>query len=625
MHCEPDLIQLIMKRISLFFSFLIPFLAVSQEQIFPATVNTAKLQEKRKTNFYEPKSGDMLSIPFVDDFSSDKFPGNTEGNPVHWENNYATRNTGLPILPPTVGVVSFDGTDEVGYPYSFSSGSGPADTLTSCPIDLEFDSDDGIGLSFFYQPQGNTYFPPSSSSDSLIVEFYAPELDQWYWAWSTIDISSPEEFTFIYIPITQDRYLKPGFQFRFRNIAFLQGLYSVWNVDYVFLGQNNTDPIYSDVAFVEPIHTFLNDYTSIPLSHYAEDPSARMKSEFDVLFRNLNDDNTTLQDNTINIFHEGVLIETIANQNEPPLPASSLFTYNHSLENGNQFFFDPTLSDDELIYDVSIQTGTDAQAETITNNTISFQQSFYTHYSYDDGSAEAGYAVSNSGSRVALRYINLKSDSVWALQIYTMPFGINYENSPFSIKIWEDNGGVPGAEIADASHVVVHSLAEYQASVIYKFDEPVFIPSGSFFVGYQQSSQDEGIRIGLDFGTTGNDGNLFFDDGNGWTPTNLVAEASLMLRPMFTTEGYQIIASVDDRKEIEGLSIFPNPASTEVRIEAVESENLEVQMFDLSGRLVRREIIRGTMNVSDIVPGMYILQITDEEGRRATRKLSVGR
>jgi hypothetical protein len=214
------------KPALLFLTFL-SLQAFAQEQIFPATIHTNLEDFKKSKSTHYAKDGELLELPFIDDFSADYFPGNEEGNTVLWEQRKATRNNGLPVNAPTVGVVSFDGADEIGYPYSFFDGTGPADTLSSCPINLDYGPDDGVGLSFYFQPKGTSFFSPSATADSLILEFYAPVLDEWLWVWSTIDVSNPDEFTFVYLPITDSRFLQEGFKFRFRNIAFLSGLYSV--------------------------------------------------------------------------------------------------------------------------------------------------------------------------------------------------------------------------------------------------------------------------------------------------------------------------------------------------------------------------------------------------------------
>ena len=75
-------------------------------------------------------------------FSRYSLPTNDPSIPVEWQmwlDNDARINNTLPINVPTIGVATFDGLDETGYPYDFTSETsyGPADTLTSCPINLD--------------------------------------------------------------------------------------------------------------------------------------------------------------------------------------------------------------------------------------------------------------------------------------------------------------------------------------------------------------------------------------------------------------------------------------------------------------------------------------------------------
>ena len=618
------------KQILAILLFFPPSFLFAQEMIVPATINVERAVEDRKDNRYIAKSGELISLPFVDDFSSDFFPGNEEGNPVLWEQRKASLNRGLGINPPTLGIVSFDGTDESGYPYDFQSGgTGPADTLTSCPINLNYDSGDGVGISFYYQPRGNSFFPPNSQNDSLILEFYAPELDTWYWAWSTLDLSDFENFSFVYLPIMDSRFLKEGFKFRFRNIAFLDGLFSVWNIDYVWLDENNIndDPIVNDVAFINGPISLLSDYSAMPLTHYASDPSQRMLENTAVRFRNLNDNPRTLEGNEIVISLESVNLDVIDNPNTPAIAALSTANYSYQLEtNGDQFVFDTSLGDEELIFDVDIKLGTVDFSETATNNTFSFEQIFSTYYSYDDGSAESGYAAAGTGSRLAIRYNNFLSDSLCALRIYTMPISNDFEGTSFTIKVWEDNGGVPGEELASASRQVIYGLNTYQEIINYEFEEPVFIPSGTFFVGYQNSSQSSGVAVGLDRNTLGNDnGNLVFDTGGGWQTTALVAEASVMIHPIFSSDCSSIFVSTNDRDNIPGFKLYPNPAHHMVTLVTEDGGNLNVSIFDLSGRLISNQITSRVLDVSTLQYGMYLIRVTDSKGRGGTKKLVIER
>ena len=70
------------------------------------------------------------------------------GNSTFINNNY-------PINPPTIGVVTFDGLDSMGYAYdiNMSNNSGYADELLSQEIDMS--NVDTAYLLFFHQPQGH--------------------------------------------------------------------------------------------------------------------------------------------------------------------------------------------------------------------------------------------------------------------------------------------------------------------------------------------------------------------------------------------------------------------------------------------------------------------------------------
>ena len=70
-----------------------------------------------------------------------------------------------------------------------------------------------VYFSFLYQPQG--YGDAPESGDSLILEFYAVDLDQWKRVWSA-NGSPSADFKMVNIRIDNPDYLKKGFQFRTR-------------------------------------------------------------------------------------------------------------------------------------------------------------------------------------------------------------------------------------------------------------------------------------------------------------------------------------------------------------------------------------------------------------------------
>ena len=79
----------------------------------------------------------------------------------------------------------------------------------------------------------------------------------------------------------------------------------------------------------------------------------------------------------------------------------------------------------------------------------------------------------------------------------------------------------------------------------------------------------------------------------------------------------------DDVEEIvaEQVSVYPNPASETVRIEGIEPT--EVQIYNALGQVVK--IVRRTneIDVEGLPEGVYLLRITDAEGRNHTARVAV--
>ncbi|MDT0538339.1 MULTISPECIES: T9SS type A sorting domain-containing protein [Croceitalea] len=98
----------------------------------------------------------------------------------------------------------------------------------------------------------------------------------------------------------------------------------------------------------------------------------------------------------------------------------------------------------------------------------------------------------------------------------------------------------------------------------------------------------------------------------------------LMVLPLFTFG--QELVSVNDAKpiEVKGFKMYPNPAyGEEVYITTETNGNKEIQIFDVFGEVVLHErIATNTLNISKLVPGVYVLQVTENK-KTMTRKLVV--
>lgn len=97
-----------------------------------------------------------------------------------------------------------------------------------------------------------------------------------------------------------------------------------------------------------------------------------------------------------------------------------------------------------------------------------------------------------------------------------------------------------------------------------------------------------------------------------------------MVLPLFTFG--QELVSVNDAKpiEVKGFKMYPNPAyGEEVYITTETNGNKEIQIFDVFGEVVLHErIATNTLNISKLVPGVYVLQVTENK-KTMTRKLVV--
>jgi len=91
------------------------------------------------------------SLPFYDDFSK----GLSYPDPDKWFQSSVLINQTYAINQPTIGVATFDAMNRNGKLHSHLTTTPEiADTLTSKPINLVYNEDDSLYLSFWYQPKG---------------------------------------------------------------------------------------------------------------------------------------------------------------------------------------------------------------------------------------------------------------------------------------------------------------------------------------------------------------------------------------------------------------------------------------------------------------------------------------
>ena len=85
---------------------------------------------------------------------------------------------------------------------------------------------------------------------------------------------------------------------------------------------------------------------------------------------------------------------------------------------------------------------------------------------------------------------------------------------------------------------------------------------------------------------------------------------------------YQGEPTSTQKNNIEGLSIYPNPASDVVNVISNSLSNKDIVITDLLGKTVLKANVSQSVNVSSLKSGVYMMQIT-QDGKSATRKLIV--
>ncbi|MBE7440919.1 MAG: T9SS type A sorting domain-containing protein [Flavobacteriales bacterium] len=608
-----------MIRLVLFFSLILSqVVAFAQKDSLVDIGSNNKIIEQRRlqqnvsaNRYYSDsnKKKASLSLPFLDDFSQYHFyPDGSK-----WADVNVFINTNYAVNPISYGVATFDGLDSTGYPYNFINPTsyGIADYLTSKPIDLTTVVD-SVYLSFYYQPKGMGNQP--EAKDSLRLEFFRKSDSTWVRKWA-VPGAALAPFKLVMIPVDV-QFQSDSFQFRFKNYATLSGNVDHWNVDYVYLNDNRTfsDTTLNDVALTRNYYNMLNGYSAMPWTHYMVDTLNNMSSVINVEYRNNHN-------STYSVFYEynvitdngaGAVIESYPTSTsfKPVNGYSSLVepqaVYSSPL---NNFYF-PT--DDTAktkvfqlknFFNISSGAVTDFN---IKNDTVVSYQVFSNYYSYDDGSAEAGYGIEGVGAKLANQFTIKKSDTLVGIRIYFNPVTYNHSNKSFKLKIWSSlNPEVLIYEQVDYYNPVYSFTNEF---LNYNLTTPILLPAGTYYFGYENITSDF-LTLGYDLNTNSKY-NIFFNAEGIWQNSNY--DGSLMLHPLFKYN--DAIIGVDEvENEKSSIKIYPNPSQGIFYVKT--SQAIEAHVYDLLGNLVAHfpKQRHTSFNLNSLTNGVYFIHLTGEK------------
>ena len=95
-----------------------------------------------------------------------------------------------------------------------------------------------------------------------------------------------------------------------------------------------------------------------------------------------------------------------------------------------------------------------------------------------------------------------------------------------------------------------------------------------------------------------------------------------------TSQTVDIIISINEIDFVNGINLFPNPVKDvlNVSFELKNAQNVEISLISIDGKNIssvskRASAIDEKINISDLATGIYILNITTEEGKYTTNVL----
>ena len=586
-----------------------------------------------ETNTKSARIG-AVGLPFFDDFSLSK---NGRASPELWlTTGGAFVNNTLPLNHPTINVVTFDGLNADGVPYSFTDENreGPGDTLTSQPINLVgLAPKDSLYLSFYWQARGLGELP--DASDSLQLQF-KNRANQWRTVWVKRGGLADNNFKQELIALRDEAFFGGSFQFRFQQFGRESGMFDTWHIDYVYLNANRTarDRATKDLAVRQPVSSFLKRYSAMPLAQYLVSPRTEtadtLTTELNSLFNQtrrptffftVKDAQTnknfqaSLESGFIQVFSFSSFLTKIKIQ---PLPDEVKNLKKLTLV--STFAFNTTDEQDPPIRGVDLTR----------NDTISGRTVFDDYYAYDDGSAELAAFNVKPLSKTAVQFILNKPDTVSGVRLNIVPIRKNIANQPMTLQVWNSERGKPKSLLYQKSFRVSYPADPRQGFVDFKFDFGVAVKD-TFYVGWLQIGNDP-LPVGLDKNTRSED-KIFTNEGQEWVsqaarrsdPNYLSVSGSLLIRPVLGSAPAPKILANEPTIAPPQLVVFPNPTSGVVRWNSDKIQQIE--LLNLSGQLLqshRIETFQNELELGKLPAGLYLLRLWDGQ-RSEIQKIVIQR
>jgi hypothetical protein len=582
----------------------------AQEYLEPLPGNAA-LQHSKEA-FAKVSFKTAVPLPFVDDFSYNSvFP-----DPALWAENQVFINSTFPIMPPSVGVATFDGLGPDGQPWRPGNPTayGSSDTLTSQQIAMAgLGAGDSVYLSFFIQPQGLGNAP--ESRDSLVLEFRVND-STWQRIWGRNPVGlKVDSFYQVFVRVADPVFFTDEFQFRFRNYASLTGNVDHWHLDYVVLDKNRTvnDSLLNDVAFYRNGRSLLKRYYAMPLEQIrgfegdelADSIYAASTNHFNVV------KNTTFRFNAVEEC-TGSLLKTDFFQtiNFPAFTDTVLLKENYKTELAT--LFAATSCDSLVVTTRYFLNNSPPDPSTSFNDTVVHRQIFHNYFAYDDGTAEVAYRIEGNFAKVALRYVLNKPDTLRGIQVHWAHVDKDISSDLINLIIWkrlDHPSGQADEEIYRRDLELPHYVDELNGFFTYVLDTPLAV-SDTIFIGFQQVGSDN-FRFGFDRNHNASQ-HLFFHTSGTWKTSSL--PGAVMMRPV-VGDPIPFQVGIPDRFP-QTLEVYPNPTTGILYLRWPEGlADATVRVFDMQGRTQLNATGRtDRIDLSGLSDGIYLIHLTAADG-----------
>lgn len=578
---------------------------------------------------------DTLSLPFFDEFTiSSIYPDSSL-----WLNNQVYINNHFPMLPPSLGVASFDVLDAFGKPYYNTINrlsKGPGDSLISQRINLldsagtAYALADSIYLSFFIQANGYGYH--LSNEDSIRL-FFRNKFNNWVQVWSKGGQPESTPFEQIIIPVKEDGYLHKGFQFMFTTLNRQVGNANHWHIDYVLLdkGRSFNAANYKDYAIQTNPSPLLKQYYEMPYSHFVLNSASESADSVNFRISSLYADTFVMEVRHMEQFDGNVLVNT-------SFPANSvnLYPYSSSRRRLNAYNFYSSLHAPlpiEIRREIRIREAGIANVNT-ANDTLVCYQRMHDYFAYDDGTAEQGFGFdhltnpSNIEGEIAYKFHLNKQDTLYAIGTFFNQSVFDVSRESFRFRVWQKIKE-PGSSDADIllyeSEVQNPSYSYSRNGFSYHYlDTILILPEGDFYIGWYQAKMFN-LNVGWDKNFGGRDNveqtssKLFYKLFGSWSNSNL-PEGTLMMRP-FVGSQRDIVASLKEHIAVkQELTFYPNPANTVLFFNQLWSE---IVIYNMNGVEMLREFDTDKLYVNELVNGIYFVIARNSSNQWVRTKLII--